>query len=185
MDRRPPRRIGTLQHNICSHVPQIFYDIGNLTTALEKRILWAFNCWRGEAWWAKQCNGQPRASFLPWKQLWRRSGAVKEVLKRQNMTLGLCWTQVEANRNGSHDFQRKIKKWLFHFITFLVNNFPPKSMEVSIKCRRWSKAFTEEWKDGRLLSWLLCYCYCCVIVNCYHVCCVIVGSGGGGKNRLD
>ena len=152
MDRRPPRRIGTLQHNICSHVPQIFYDIGNLTTALEKRILWAFNCWRGEAWWAKQCNGQPRASFLPWKQLWRRSGAVKEVLKRQNMTLGLCWTQVEANRNGSHDFQRKIKKWLFHFITFLVNNFPPKSMEVSIKCRRWSKAFTEGWKAAG-------YCY--------------------------
>ena len=64
---------GTLRHNVCRDVPQILYEIGNLTTALEK---WGFDGRRSNArWFWRWAGGAVRGlrckDVLAWKRVWR------------------------------------------------------------------------------------------------------------------
>lgn len=116
----PPRG---LHHNICRDVPQIFYDIGNLTTALEK---WRFD---GHL---TACSASQEASIAMGKGPLFQAGMLKWGLKRQNMTR-LCWTQVEGNTNGSpHNFQRKGKICFFQYrpLTSTYEPFSPLQFDL-------------------------------------------------------
>ena len=127
-----PAWSGTLRHNVCCDVPQILYEIGNLTTALEK---WGFDGRRSNArWFWRWAGGAVRGLRCEDVLAWKKS------LKRQNMTRRL-WEQLEGQVGSSQDLEKKIRVCcLFSSFSF-HNTRMHVSKTISLynwtTCRKW------------------------------------------------